>query len=168
MLACAQLGITVASISLGVVAEPAIAHALEPIMVNIGLPESAAHGIALIIALTIIVSLHVIIGEMVPKNAAVSNPDRAALLLGPPLVVVARVLRPIIAALNWAANCIVRLLGVEPRDEVRVRSRRTRSSRSLSDRAPKGHSTTPRACSLAPSSFPNMPRRMSWCRWAPW
>ena len=118
MLACAQLGITVASISLGVVAEPAIAHALEPIMVSLGLPESAAHAIALIIALTIIVSLHVIIGEMVPKNAAVSNPDRAALLLGPPLVVIARVLRPIIAALNWVANCIVRLLGVEPRDEV--------------------------------------------------
>src|SRR3954454_5150432 len=67
MLACAQLGITVASISLGVVAEPAIAHALEPIMVNLGLPESAAHVIALVIALTIIVSLHVIIGEMVPK-----------------------------------------------------------------------------------------------------
>ena len=118
MLACAQLGITVASISLGVVAEPAIAHALEPIMVSLGLPESAAHAFALIIALTIIVSLHVIIGEMVPKNAAVANPDRAALLLGPPLVVIARMLRPIIAALNWAANCIVRLLGVEPRDEV--------------------------------------------------
>lgn len=118
MLACAQLGITVASISLGVVAEPAIAHALEPIMLSLGLPESAAHIVALIIALTIIVSLHVIIGEMVPKNAAVANPDRAAMMLAPPLVAIARVLKPIIAALNWIANCIVRLLGVEPRDEV--------------------------------------------------
>jgi CBS domain containing-hemolysin-like protein len=72
----------------------------------------------LIIALTIIVSLHVIIGEMVPKNAAVANPDRAAMLLAPPLVIVARVLNPIIAALNWIANCIVRMLGVEPRNEV--------------------------------------------------
>jgi len=118
MLACAQLGITVASVSLGVVAEPAIAHALEPLMVSLGLPESAAHVVALIIALTIIVSLHVIFGEMVPKNAAVSNPDRAAMLLAPPLVAIARVLKPIIAALNWIANCLVRLLGVEPRDEV--------------------------------------------------
>jgi len=118
MLACAQLGITVASISLGVVAEPAIAHALEPVMASIGLPASAAHAVSLVIALTIIVSLHVIIGEMVPKNAAVANPDRAAMLLAPPLVIIARVLNPIIAALNWVANCIVRMLGVEPRNEV--------------------------------------------------
>jgi len=118
MLACAQLGITVASVSLGVVAEPAIAHALEPLMVSLGLPESAAHVVALLIALGIIVSLHVIFGEMVPKNAAVANPDRAAMIFGPPLVVIARVLKPIIVALNWAANCIVRALGVQPRDEV--------------------------------------------------
>jgi len=118
MLACAQLGITVASVSLGVVAEPAIAHALEPLFHSLGLSDAWAHGVALIIALAIVVSLHVIFGEMVPKNAAVANPDRAAMLFGPPLVVIARVLKPIIVALNWAANCVVRLLGVEPRDEV--------------------------------------------------
>jgi CBS domain containing-hemolysin-like protein len=118
MLACAQLGITVASVSLGVVAEPAIAHALEPIIHDLGLPESAAHVVALLIALAIIVSLHVVIGEMVPKNAAVASPDRAALIFGPPLVIIARVLRPIIAMLNWIANCIVKSLGVQPRDEV--------------------------------------------------
>jgi len=118
MLACAQLGITVASVSLGVVAEPAIAHALEPVMVSLGLPESAAHVVALIIALAIIVSLHVILGEMVPKNAAVANPDRAALVFGPPLVVIARIVKPVIAALNWFANCIVKALGVQPKDEV--------------------------------------------------
>ena len=115
MLACAQLGITVASVSLGVVAEPAIAHALEPLFHALGLPDAWAHGVALLIALAIVVSLHVIFGEMVPKNAAVANPDRAAMLFGPPLVVVARVLKPIIVALNWIANCLVRLLGVEPR-----------------------------------------------------
>jgi len=118
MLACAQLGITVASVSLGVVAEPAIAHAIEPLIASLGLPEGAAHVIALIIALGIIVGLHVIVGEMVPKNAAVANPDRAAMIFGPPLVVIARILRPVIVALNWVANCIVRLLGVEPRGEV--------------------------------------------------
>jgi len=118
MLACAQLGITVASVSLGVVAEPAIAHALEPVIHGLGLPAQASHVVALIIALSLIVSLHVIVGEMVPKNAAVSNPDRAAMLFGPPLVVIARILKPIIVALNWIANCFVRMLGVEPRDEV--------------------------------------------------
>ena len=112
MLACPQLGITVASVSLGVVAEPAIAHALEPLFHSLGLQSQASHVVALLLALTIIVSLHVIVGEMVPKNAAVSNPDRAALIFGPPLVFIARILKPIIVALNWIANCIVRLLGV--------------------------------------------------------
>jgi CBS domain containing-hemolysin-like protein len=118
MLATAQLGITVCSVSLGVVAEPAIAHALEVPFQEWGLSEAWAHGIAVAIALLIVVGLHVVIGEMVPKNAAVSSPDRAALIFGPPLVVVARVARPIIAALNWVANVILRAFGVEPRDEV--------------------------------------------------
>jgi len=118
MLACAQLGITVASVSLGVVAEPALARALEPLMYSVGLPEPSAHGVAVVIALTVIVALHVVIGEMVPKNAAVANPYRAAMILGPPLVAIARIVRPIIGALNWIANHLVRAMGFEPRDEV--------------------------------------------------
>ncbi|WP_234983283.1 hemolysin family protein [Demequina sp. NBRC 110053] len=118
MLACAQLGITVCSVSLGVVAEPAIAHALEGPLHELGLPEGASHVVAVAIALTIVVGLHVVVGEMVPKNAAVSSPDRAALVFGPPLVWIARVLRPIIGALNWIANMLLRMVGIEPRDEV--------------------------------------------------
>ena len=118
MLACAQLGITVCSVSLGVVAEPAIAHALEGPLHAIGVPEAASHAIAVAIALTVVVGLHVVVGEMVPKNAAVSSPDRAALLFGPPLVWIARVVRPLIVALNWIANGILRAVGIEPRDEV--------------------------------------------------
>lgn len=118
MLACAQLGITVCSVSLGVVAEPAIAHAIEPLMHSWGLSTSAAHVAAIVIALIVIVSLHVVVGEMVPKNAAVSSPDRAAMIFGPPLVAIARIVRPIIVALNWIANHLVRALGLEPQDEV--------------------------------------------------
>lgn len=118
MLACAQLGITVSSVSLGVVAEPALARALEPLMYTVGLPGPSAHGFAVVIALTVIVALHVVIGEMVPKNAAVAHPDRAAMIFGPPLVAIARVVRPIIGALNWIANHLVRAMGFEPRDEV--------------------------------------------------
>jgi CBS domain containing-hemolysin-like protein len=118
MLATAQLGITVCSVSLGVVAEPAIAHALEVPFYQWGLPEGAAHVVAVIVALIIVVGLHVVVGEMVPKNAAVSSPDAAALIFGPPLVLVARVARPVIGALNWVANGILRMFGVEPRDEV--------------------------------------------------
>ncbi|MDN4474873.1 hemolysin family protein [Demequina sp. SYSU T00192] len=118
MLATAQLGITVCSVALGVVAEPALAHALEPVVHALGLGEDAAHAVAVAIALLVIVGLHVVVGEMVPKNAAVSSPDRAALVFGPPLVAIARVVRPIIVALNWIANGTVRLLGFEPKDEV--------------------------------------------------
>lgn len=117
MLATAQLGITVCSVSLGTVAEPAIAHALEGLFHGF-LSDTASHVVAVGIALFIIVGLHVIVGEMVPKNAAVSSPDRAAMLFGPPLVWIARAVKPIIGALNALANGILRLFGVEPKDEV--------------------------------------------------
>ena len=61
--------------------------------------------------------LHVVFGEMVPKNLSFSVPDRAVLLLAPPLVFVARVFRPVIVALNATANGVLRLFGVEPKNE---------------------------------------------------
>ena len=118
MLACAQLGITVCSTSLGVVAEPAIAHLIDGPLHALGVSESLTHPISFVVALAIVVYLHVVLGEMVPKNLAVAGPDRAVLLFGPPLVWVARVVRPIISALNWIANHTLRLFGVEPKDEV--------------------------------------------------
>ncbi|HMO12187.1 MAG TPA: hemolysin family protein [Actinotalea sp.] len=118
MLACAQLGVTVCSTSLGVVAEPAIAHAVEGPLTSAGLPPAAAHVVAFVLALGRVVYLHVVLGEMVPKNLAVSGPDRAVLWFGPALVVVARVVRPLIAVLNAVANAILRTAGVEPKDEV--------------------------------------------------
>ena len=118
MLACAQLGITVCSTSLGVVAEPAIAHLIEDPLEAMGVGEQWTHPIAFVVALLIVVYLHVVLGEMVPKNLAVSGPDRAVLVFGPPLVMVARVVRPIIVSLNWLANHLLRLFGVEPKDEV--------------------------------------------------
>ena len=118
MLACAQLGITICSTSLGVVAEPAIAHGLEAPLHALGLPEAATHPIAFVLALAIVVYLHVVLGEMVPKNLAVSGPDKAVLWFGPPLVWIARVLRPVIVALNYLANHLLRQFGVEPKDEV--------------------------------------------------
>lgn len=118
MLACAQLGITVCSTSLGLVAEPAIARVIERPLHALGASPSLTHPIAFVVALLLVVYLHVVLGEMVPKNLAVSGPDRAVLLFGPPLVWIGRVVRPVIAALNWLANHAVRLVGVEPRDEV--------------------------------------------------
>ncbi len=118
MLACAQLGITVCSTSLGLVAEPAIAHLIETPLRALGVSAAWTHPIALVIALLIVVYLHVVLGEMVPKNLAVSGPDRAALWFGPPLVWVARAVNPVIWVLNAVANGILRLFRVEPKDEV--------------------------------------------------
>ncbi|WP_147917916.1 hemolysin family protein [Ruania zhangjianzhongii] len=118
MLACAQLGVTVCSVGLGAVAEPAIAHLLEGPLTAVGLPAGASHAVALVIALAIVVYLHVVIGEMVPKNLAVAAPGRAALWFGPPLVWISRVLSPLIRFLNWLANGVLRLVGIEPKDEV--------------------------------------------------
>ena len=118
MLACSQLGITVCSTSLGLVAEPAIAHLVERPLHALGAGEAWTGPVAFVVALLVVVYLHVVLGEMVPKNLAVAGPDRAALLFGPPLVWLGRVVRPVITALNWLANHAVRLVGVEPRDEV--------------------------------------------------
>lgn len=118
MLAAAQLGVTVCSTGLGIVAEPAVAALLEGPFHAIGVPDALVHPIAFVIALAVVVYLHVVLGEMVPKNLAVAGPERAVLWFGPPLVMVARVMRPVIATLNWVANHAVRLAGVEPRDEV--------------------------------------------------
>jgi CBS domain containing-hemolysin-like protein len=118
MLACAQLGITVCSTSLGLVAEPALAHLVAAPLRALGAGPGTVTAVALVVALLVVVYLHVVLGEMVPKNLAVSGPDRAVLAFGPPLVWLARVLRPMIAVLNWVANHAVRLVGVEPRNEV--------------------------------------------------
>ncbi|WP_129337510.1 hemolysin family protein [Cellulomonas endophytica] len=118
MLACAQLGITVCSTSLGVVAEPAIAHLIEDPLHAVGVSTALAHPIAFVVALLLVVYLHVVLGEMVPKNLAVAGPDRAVLVFGPPLVWIGRVVRPVIGALNWLANHALRAVGVEPKDEV--------------------------------------------------
>ncbi len=118
MLACAQLGITVCSTSLGLVAEPALAELVDHPLRAVGASDSWAHPIAFVLALLIVVYLHVVLGEMVPKNLAVAGPERAVLLFGPPLVWLGRMVRPVITALNWIANHAVRLAGVEPRTEV--------------------------------------------------
>ncbi|WP_093797010.1 hemolysin family protein [Streptomyces sp. Wb2n-11] len=118
MMATAQLGITVSSLVLGAVAEPAIAHLLEPGFEAAHVPHGLVHPIAFVIALTLATYLHMLIGEMVPKNIALAAPVKTALLLGPPLVALTRALRPVIFSINAFANTLLKLLRVEPRDEV--------------------------------------------------
>jgi CBS domain containing-hemolysin-like protein len=118
LLACSQLGVTVASTGLGAVAEPALAGLVDGPLERLGLGGAAAHGVASLLALVIVVYLHVVLGELVPKNLAMAGPDRAALAFTPPLLALTRAVLPIIKALNWVANGLVRLAGVTPKPHV--------------------------------------------------
>jgi len=117
MLAACQLGITVASLLILNVSEPAIHHLLEIPLHLTGLPEEMIGTVAFIITLLLVSFLHVVLGEMVPKNISFSLPDRAVLLLAPPLVFVARVFNPVIFVLNGIANGVLRLFRVTPKNE---------------------------------------------------
>ncbi|MFD3945974.1 hemolysin family protein [Streptomyces sp. NPDC058579] len=118
VMATAQLGITVSSLVLGAVAEPAIAHLLEPAFEAAHVPHGFVHPVAFVIALTLATYAHMLIGEMVPKNIALAAPVRTALLLGPPLIGLTRAMKPVIFGINAFANALLRLLRVEPKNEV--------------------------------------------------
>ncbi|MFJ9247556.1 hemolysin family protein [Streptomyces sp. NPDC101776] len=118
LMAAAQLGITLCTLVLGIVAEPAIAHLLEPVFHAVGVPEGAGHAVSFVIALAAATYLHMLLGEMVPKNIALAEPVRSALVLGPPLVTLSRALRPVIFTINAFANTLLKLLRVEVKDEV--------------------------------------------------
>lgn len=117
-LAGAQFGITVASLVLGKVAEPAIARYIEVPFESLGLPPELLHPISFAIALIIISYLHILLGEMVPKNIAIAGPETTAMLLTPAFTVWMRVTRPIIEFLNWVARKTLKAFGVEQRDEL--------------------------------------------------
>jgi CBS domain containing-hemolysin-like protein len=117
MLAASQLGITVCSLLILNVSEPAIHHLIEQPLHLLGLAEEFVSVISFVIALLLVSFLHVIFGEMVPKNLSFSVPDRAVLLLAPPLVFIATIFRPIIVSLNATANGALRLFRIEPKSE---------------------------------------------------
>src|SRR5215510_254798 len=118
MLAGSQLGIAACSLGLGAVAEPAFAHLLEGVFDALALPSGLLHPVAFVIALAVISYAHMVIGEMVPKNLALAAPLRAALVLSPPIAFWVRMTRPILVAINAAANGILRLFRVEVKSEI--------------------------------------------------
>ena len=117
MLATTQLGVTICSLLILLIAEPSIHHLLEPMLLSFGLSEQVGTGVAFAITLIIVSFLHVVIGEMVPKNISFSIPERAALVLVPVLYGIAQVVRPIVWALNWSANAILKIFRVDAKDE---------------------------------------------------
>ena len=117
MLATAQLGITVSSILILVVAEPSIQRLMMPLFELIGVDYQTGYTLSFLVALVLVTYLHVVFGEMIPKNLAIAIPDRMSLILAPMLYGVSVAFRPIVLSLNLVSNVILRLLGVAPRDE---------------------------------------------------
>jgi len=113
----AQLGITMASLGLGAIAEPALAALVDDLLAAVGLPAAPRGAIAFSIALSIVVFLHMVIGEMAPKNLALARPENVSLRLARPFHWFVVVLRPLIVGLNMAANGLVRMTGTRPIDE---------------------------------------------------
>ncbi|WP_033344740.1 hemolysin family protein [Catenuloplanes japonicus] len=118
MLAGAQLGITLCSLGLGALAEPAIEHLVSPLLHAAGLPDAPSHVIAFLFALLLVTFLHLVLGEMMPKSWAISHPENSARLLALPFRGFARAVRPILTALNASANAILRLFRIEPQTEL--------------------------------------------------
>jgi CBS domain containing-hemolysin-like protein len=118
MMAAAQFGVTICSLTLGAVAEPTVSHLLEPAFTAIGLPAGLVHPVGYVLALALVVFLHLVIGELVPKNLAMAAPEKAAIWLGPGLVAFAGVFRPVIVVLGACARLLLRAFRVEPRDEI--------------------------------------------------
>ncbi|WP_437582343.1 hemolysin family protein [Paramicrobacterium sp. CJ85] len=117
MLATTQLGITVCSLLILNVSEPAIHHLLAGPLGLTGLAVEVVDTIAFIITLVLVSYLHVVFGEMVPKNISFSKPDTAVLLLARPLVWIGRVFKPVIWFLNETANLVLKMFRVEPKNE---------------------------------------------------
>ncbi len=118
-LAGAQLGITMASLALGFVAEPTVAGVLEDAVQGLfEVPEQLLHTGGFVVALIIVAFFHMVVGEMVPKNIAIASPERTLMALALPNRAYVTLLGPVLRVLNAMANACVRLVGIEPRDEL--------------------------------------------------
>lgn len=113
-----QLGITITSLVVGMLAEPALAQLLEGPLTATGLPEGAVPGVSVVIGMMAASAVQMVVGELVPKNWAVSRPLQVARFVAGPQHRFSAAFRPVISLLNTVANRLVRLLGVEPTDEL--------------------------------------------------
>jgi len=118
-IAATQLGITIASLGLGWVGEPAVSHLIEPLIEF--LPSEwiglASHSIAAAIAFTLITFMHVIVGELMPKSIALQSPDKTALFIARPTLLALTIFKPAIWAMNGTGNFLLRLIGMQAASE---------------------------------------------------
>ncbi|MBT2398901.1 hemolysin family protein [Streptomyces sp. ISL-100] len=113
-----QLGITITSLVVGMLAQPALAHLLSGPFTAAGIPEGAVPGVSVMVGMLLASAVQMVIGELVPKNWAVSHPLQVARFVAGPQHLFSTVFRPVISLLNAVANRLVRMVGVEPTDEL--------------------------------------------------
>jgi len=118
IIAATQLGITLASLSLGWIGEPALSHLLQPLieMLPVNLQSGASHSIAVGLAFSIITFLHVVVGELMPKSIALQNPEKTSLWVARPTLWTEWIFKPFIWALNGTGNALLKMIGVNPAD----------------------------------------------------
>jgi CBS domain containing-hemolysin-like protein len=120
MIAGAQLGVTVCSLGLGAVTEPALAGLVAHPFHAIGLPAGAVHPVALVLALLVVVFAHTVLGEMVPKNLTLVGPERAVLWLGPLMLWFCVATKPLLVAMRWLSRQVLRIWRIEATDAVKT------------------------------------------------
>ncbi len=118
VLAGSQLGITLCTLALGAITKPAVHDGLLPLLELIGAPPALADIASFVLALILVTLLHLVVGEMAPKSWAIAHPEKSAILLSLPMRAFMTLVRPILKAMNAAANTLVRLAGTEPIDEL--------------------------------------------------
>ncbi|MCJ7534246.1 MAG: hemolysin family protein [Anaerolineales bacterium] len=116
VIAATQLGITLASLGLGWIGEPALSHLIEPVLnlFPIEFRPGLSHSISAGLAFAIITFLHVVVGELAPKSIALQDPEGTSLAVARPTLWSERLFKPFIWALNGTGNALLRLVGVEP------------------------------------------------------
>ena len=112
-LSACQLGITVTSLGLGWIGEPAVASVLEPLLLKMSVPASATHIISFIIAFSLVTYLHVVIGELAPKTVAIQKAETITLLVARPIIIFYKVMFPFIWVLNGSARLITKAFGLK-------------------------------------------------------
>jgi CBS domain containing-hemolysin-like protein len=119
-IAGSQLGVTVCSLGLGAIAEPALSHGLARPFHAMSMPVGATHAVAFMLALVIVVFAHTVIGEMVPKNLTLAGPERAVLWLGPPMYGFCVATKALLVAMKWASRQVLRIWHIEATDSVKT------------------------------------------------
>jgi CBS domain containing-hemolysin-like protein len=116
VIAATQLGITLASLGLGWLGEPALSHLLQPVVAlfPLSIQSEVSHSISAVIAFVVITFMHVVVGELAPKSIALQDPERTSLVVAGPTLLTERIFKPAIWALNGTGNALLRLVGVEP------------------------------------------------------